>query len=180
MRERNLPRRYTDYGSSWMSRHKRAIYILFGLALFLPSWIIGIWQTILIYGDSSFVPNLFALFVWVCMTGVVFPCAIGHGAFKRRYRPVTVAETTFDWNNRGTHGKAYTKQYQATEARDSVWLAIMVFGIFGLFFIPLFVGLPILSLFLPIGAVLLGMGSFNLMPKTTFSLRRFVNKRLPE
>lgn len=180
MRERNLPRRYTDYGSSWMSRHKRAIYILFGLAIFLPSWIIGSWQLELIYGVSSFESGLFAGFVLVCMLGVVFPCSLGHNAFKKRYRPVTVSEATIDWNDRGTHGKAYAKQYQATEVRDSIWLIIMAFSLFGLVIMPLSAELPILSLFLPTGAVLLGMGFFNLMPKTSFHLRRFINERLPE
>lgn len=142
-----------------------ASYILIGLALFLPSWIIGTWQVGLVYGESSPLPNFFITSIFLCLLGVVVPALLGSNAFKPRYRQVTMYETTYSSNERGTRGKAYTKQYNKTEAISSILPIIMVSSVFGLVAIPLCLRLPILSLFLCIGALLLAKGIFKLTSK---------------
>jgi hypothetical protein len=176
MRGRNWTNSDAENRSSWIRRHQRAPYILVGLAIFLPSWIIGLWQLLPTYGSSSSAAGLFGFLTLICLSWVIVPCGLGRGAFRRRYRPVIVSKTDGDT----------VRTHAAIEVRNSEWTIAIMCALFGLFFIPFVFGqmlnsnlFYIVSLFLPIGSVLLGLGSFNVLTHAGYRLRK-IHLRLPE
>jgi hypothetical protein len=177
--ERRSP---TNFKDNWVRRHQRAPYLLIGLALFFPLWAVGLWKLVLAYGTSSVVPLYFGLFTLICLSWVLFPCGLGHGAFRRRYRTVVVADTNPLWG-----GGERTTYRRGTQVRESEWWIAIACAIFFLFFIPFVVGdftgselFYIMSALFPIGSVLLGIGSFNVLTKASNRLRRSIHLRLPE
>jgi hypothetical protein len=182
VRGRNWAREDTNYRSSWTRRHQRAPYLLIGLAVFFPLWIIGLWKLVLAYSTSSVVPLYFGLFTLICLSWVVFPCGLGHGAFRRRHRSVVVADTNTLWG-----GGERTIHCRGTQIRESEWWIAIACAVFFLFFIPYVVGyytnselFYIMCLFFPIGSILLGIGSFGVLTKAGLRLKRSIHVRLPE
>lgn len=160
---------------AWLRNHKRIRYLLIGSALFLPSWI---WSDVEL-------PSLFAGLSLLFLCGIVLPCMIGHETFRRRYRPVEISETEYSAGARWRRGesrirgKSVTKSYRSTELIFPILYFMLSVSFIGLIAMPLFYGVPILSLCLPMGSGFLGLACFDFFNKAHEKEKRFWAKILP-